>query len=66
MGTHSISAVYSGDATNNTSTSSALSQVVNNAASATALALRMVNIAILLMDSPDLSVQAAGQPSRWP
>ena len=32
VGTHSISAVYSGDATNNGSTSSALSQVVNSGA----------------------------------
>ena len=36
--THSISAVYSGDANNNASTSTALSQVVNKAASSTALA----------------------------
>jgi hypothetical protein len=32
-GTHSITAVYSGDATNNGSTSSALSQVMNNSSS---------------------------------
>ena len=37
-GSHSISAVYSGDATNNTSTSSALTQTVNKATSSAALA----------------------------
>jgi hypothetical protein len=37
VGTHSITAVYSGDATNNGSTSSVLSQVVNGAASTTSI-----------------------------
>jgi hypothetical protein len=37
VATHSISAVYSGDATNNGSTSTTLSQVVNKATSTTAL-----------------------------
>jgi hypothetical protein len=37
VGTHSISAVYGGDATNNGSTSATLSQVVNNPTSTTAL-----------------------------
>jgi hypothetical protein len=37
VGTHSVTAVYSGDASNNTSTSGAFSQVVNKATSTTAL-----------------------------
>jgi hypothetical protein len=39
VGTHSISAVYSGDATNNGSTSATLSQVVNSGGAATTTAL---------------------------
>ena len=37
LGSHSVTAVYGGDASNVTSTSSAITQVVNQAASATTL-----------------------------